>query len=337
MKVNRESLLSTLSAVKLGLASKEIMEQTKSFAFRNGRVWAYNDSLYTSAPSPVEDVEGAVPAEELQGLLAKMKDEEVDVTASGNEMLVAGRRTKAGIRLETEIKLPLAALDKKMKWQSVCADLLEGMCIVWPFATKSLSRPELACVHIGGGNVEATDNFQIARSPAKTGKEPVLVPAHHVPDVLAIGPVCMADRSEWLAFRNEGEVEVGVRLVEGEYPDLSPFLKPSKGMESVEFPAGLLETIERAEVFATAEFLQDERLDITFKDGHLKVRAKSDRGWIEETVRTRFKGAMQFAVGPSLLRMVLDRSNTVTVGDGRMLVCHGKAQFSVSLFTEEEP
>ena len=106
MKINREELLKVLDAVAPGLATKGLIEQTQSFIFKDGFVMTYNDeiSIRHSFTGPFE---GAVKAVELHQLLNKTKEKELEFEATQNELLIKGKRTWAGIRLEEKISLPL--------------------------------------------------------------------------------------------------------------------------------------------------------------------------------------------------------------------------------------
>ena len=80
MKIATSKIKEALAIVKPALANKEILEQTTSFAFLNGRVVTYNDEISISHPFE-SDFEGAVKAEELYGLLSRTTKEEVSLVS----------------------------------------------------------------------------------------------------------------------------------------------------------------------------------------------------------------------------------------------------------------
>ncbi len=63
--ISKKKLQEALEIVKPGLSNNEIIEQTTSFAFIDGRVITYNDELSISCPVEELNVQGAVKAEEL--------------------------------------------------------------------------------------------------------------------------------------------------------------------------------------------------------------------------------------------------------------------------------
>ena len=88
MKINKSELLKALNIVKPGLASKDMLEQTTSFAFLNGRVITYNDELSLSCPLKEIEFEGAIQAAELYAFVSKIKKEEIDLEKKENEIIL---------------------------------------------------------------------------------------------------------------------------------------------------------------------------------------------------------------------------------------------------------
>ena len=81
MKIDRKTMLATLESVRSGLSSfKELLEQSCSFVFKEGRVYTFNGEVSLNAElkmSEGNEVNFAVPAEDLVKLLAKLPDEEI--------------------------------------------------------------------------------------------------------------------------------------------------------------------------------------------------------------------------------------------------------------------
>ena len=62
MKIEREELLKVLSAIRPGLAKKDIVEQATHFIFTGQEVLTYNDQICISYPFET-DFECSVPAD----------------------------------------------------------------------------------------------------------------------------------------------------------------------------------------------------------------------------------------------------------------------------------
>ena len=92
MKINKETLKQALEIVKPGLANKEIMEQSTSFAFIDDKVVTYNDEICISHPVPDIGIKGVIKAEEMYNFLGKVKTEEITVTQEENEIVLKSGR-----------------------------------------------------------------------------------------------------------------------------------------------------------------------------------------------------------------------------------------------------
>ena len=90
--MKKAELIKALEAVRPGLANKEMIEQSTSFAFMKDRVVTYNDEISISYPIQDLDLTGAIKAEELYAFLSKAKTEDIDVEITDAEIrLKAGR------------------------------------------------------------------------------------------------------------------------------------------------------------------------------------------------------------------------------------------------------
>jgi len=107
LKINKSNLQKALEIVKPGLASKELIEQATSFAFINGCVITYNDEISISHPVDGLELEGAIQAEKLYSILTKLKTDEIEVTINDKEIILQSGKSKIGLTLQSEIKLPL--------------------------------------------------------------------------------------------------------------------------------------------------------------------------------------------------------------------------------------
>jgi len=142
-------VLNALAIVKPGLANSELIEQTTSFAFIEGKVVTYNDEISISHPVPEIKIEGAIKAEELYHLLNKIKRDEIELEIVGGEVQLKSGKIKAGIVMQKEVILPLDEIEEKSKWKKVpdgfldCIKFAMGAC-----GRDAVNQPVLTCVHI---------------------------------------------------------------------------------------------------------------------------------------------------------------------------------------------
>lgn len=314
MKINKTELLAALEAVKPGLSNKELIEQTTSFAFIKGSVVTYNDEISISHPIKGMDLEGAVQAEQLYKLLAKIKKEEIEIIQEANELRVESGKMKAGLTLQKEISLPLEETGGKKEWYPVPAKLLRHMKIAVGACSRDMSRPKLTCVHISKkGFVEGSDGFRIVQ--CVLGEELMvksfLLPAGSVGEVIKIDPIEIAEGSGWVHFRNVEKTILSCRILTEDYFDIDKFLD-STG-EPIKFPSTMNELLDRAGVFSKRDFVMDESVEISLGGNKLTIKSKSDTGWFTEEVNCKYAGKeITFAVTPYLLKDILNEMKECT-------------------------
>ncbi len=318
MKINRQSLLQTLKAIKPGLATKEMLEQSTSFVFQNGRAYTYNDEVAISHPVN-KGLSGAVLAKELYGLLDKYKDEELDITLTDTEMQIKGKRSSAGIALQAEISLPLDELGKIGKWKPLPKTFGEAINFCRFSASKDMIDPTLTCLNISGKFVESCNRFQITRYDMGTeldSKESLLLPASAASILAGYDPKEYTLTKGWAHFQNADKTVFSCRVGEGEFPDIGKFIKP-KGHE-FEFPKGLTEVLDKAGVFSVDNELNDPSIRIDLSKGKLAVESSNGVGWFKERVRAVYDGPdVCFEANPEFLMKMLPiiKMASITVGD----------------------
>ena len=164
MKIKRQELINVLSLVNPGLAQKAIIEQSECFIFQGGRVFTFNDEVAVSHPLEL-DVEGAVNGKKLLDTLKKGADEEVDIFVEGGMLRLHGKKSRVGIKMDEDVKLPFAEVGENAK--AAWATLPEDFCAAVRFClfstSRDASRPLLTCVHVKDGVAESCDNFRLTR------------------------------------------------------------------------------------------------------------------------------------------------------------------------------
>lgn len=318
--MKKQNLLTALEIVKPGLASKEMIEQSTSFAFINGRVVTYNDEISISHPVEELEISGAVQAEELHKLLNRLKEDEIEVEIKGNEFLLESGRTKAGLTLQEEIKLPLEEIGETGRWKTIPEDFLKYVRRAMATCSNDMSRPVLTCVHVNTeGIIEGSDGFRITHCqlgnemPVKT----FLLPASAAVQVVQIEPMQIAIGNGWIHFRTEKDTILSCRVFEDKFPDTSSFMKV-EGVE-ITLPKQIDEILERAAVFAKRDHFLDESVTITIENKHITVSSKSDAGWFTESARIRYNDSpITFSITPYLLQDILKETKVCMICENRL-------------------
>jgi len=317
--MKKQDLLTALETVKPGLASKEMIEQSTSFAFMGGRVVTYNDEISLSYPTDLQ-IEGAIQAEELYKLLNRLKEDEIEVEIKGNELRLESGNTKAGLTLQEEIKLPLEEIGETGKWKTLPEDFLKHVKRAVLSCTNDMSRPVLTCVHITKeGIIEGSDSHQITRCqlekemPVKT----FLLPVSATVEVIRLRPIKVAEGDGWIHFQTDEGTILSCRVFEDTFPDTAPFMEV-EGVEII-LPKAIDEILDRAAVFAKRDHFLDESVVLTLKDKRVLVESKSGVGWFKESARMRYSDSpISFTITPYLLKDILKETSTCVICKDRL-------------------
>lgn len=315
--MNKTNLQQALEMVKPGLANKEMIEQSTSFAFREGRVISYNDEISISHPVEGLEVVGAVKAEELYKLLAKLSQEEIEIEITGNEIILGWGKAKAGLTLQSEIVLPLEELGETGTWKALPEGFTDALKFVMPSASTDMSRPSLTCINVRkDGIIEASDGIRVTRMVIN--QLPVtdfLIPATTARDLIKYPVNRVASGDGWIHFRTEEGTIFSCRIFEGIFPDIDKAGIMNVEGEEIEFPKGLSEVIERAAIFARREHSVDEEITISIADKKITVEGQSDCGWLKETANIRYAGEpIGVVIHPTFLNEMLSKIRHCIIG-----------------------
>lgn len=321
MIINKKQLQEALEIVKPGLANKEVIEQSTSFAFIKGRVVTYNDEISLSHPVPGLELTGAILAENLYKFLSKVKKDDIDVSIEQNEIRMTAGRSLVGLTLQHEIKLPLdEGLQKKGKWKPIPEKLIEAIKFTMGVCSRDMSQPVLTCVHINKeGIVEASDGYRVAQY--QIGQElPIdtfLIPATSAVELVKLSPTQIAEGNGWVHFQTEEKTIMSCRVADETYPNTGPHLMV-KGA-SIILPKTLNEALERAMVFSKREHLLDECVQIELVDRQIILRAHSESGWFEETLNMKYSDdPISFSITPYLLQNILKKTQSCILSKNKL-------------------
>lgn len=333
MKINRKQLLETLNQLKPGLANKEIIEQSTSFIFAEGRVLTYNDEVAVQCPVEGIGFVGAVKAKEFTALLEKLKDEEIDINVADNgaELVVTTKKASAGIRLEqdtTSIHDILKGVGEPEEWWDLPSTFLPAALFCSFSAGSDMTKPLLTCLCFSGRDAWSSDNFRATHYDMGAAaelqfQEPLLIPATTVKELKSYNPIEFSTTNGWAHFRTDAGVVFSCRVMEGAYPEeaLRRIVFPAKGTveQKVKLPEGMAEALERAGIFSSGtanKIANDNRVSISLSEGGLTLRGEGPAGWFEETSRVRYQGGdVEFEVSPDVLLEILTHTHEATIGE----------------------
>lgn len=329
MQVNREELIGALKIVKPGLAKRELIEQSTSFAFLGDRVVTYNDEVSISHPvHNLTDLKGAVNAEELFNLLERISKEDIEITIGDSTLNIKSGRIKSALALKSEIVLPIEEIQGKKNWHQLPEGFVEAIKHTAYSCSKDPSSPALTCIHMNGTLTESSDNVRLAQYylDESVPGSPFLLPGTSARTLLkypiekiAIGTKSDdAPANQWSHFLTSDGTTLSCRLLATKYPNTSKATKATDGME-ITMPPRMIKALDRAEVFADRPNEIDEEVEIRLVQDKITVRAHSETGWVEEDLRIKYDGEdISFAVHPTLLKKICDQKNRCVISKSRM-------------------
>lgn len=321
MKINKKELEQALALVKPGLASKESIEQSTSFVFSQGKVITFNDEISIAHPVKDLELEGAIHADEFYNFISKVKKEEIEMTLANGQILFTTVKTKAGLTLQEKILLPLKSIGKKGKWYDLPADFLHYLSLAIGSCSNDMNRPILTCVNITKeGKIIGSDSYRLMLCDMEQ-EMPVdtfLLPAEAAVQVVKLKPNKIAAGEGWVHFQTEKGTELSCRVFEDTYPNTSAY-ETIEGVE-LSFPKTMPEILDEVWVFAKRDHILDEMIIITVDNNRMKVKAKSDTGWIEKEANLKYDNEkVTFSITPYLLRDILKETYDFMLSDNAII------------------
>lgn len=327
--INREEFLHSLESVQPGLSTREIIEQSSCFVFKDGKIITYNDEVACSVDTEAK-ISGAVQSAPLLAILRKLVEETVNLEETEGELVIHGKKRKAGIRRESTVLLPVDKVEAPTKWKSIHSDFLEGIGIVQHCASKDESQFALTCIHLHPNHIEACDNFQVTRVKIDTGvKASTLVRRDSIKHIITMGIIEFCESETWIHFRNPNGLVLSCRRYIETYPDLKKILTFTG--HPITLPKGLGEAAEKASIFS-AESSDDNQVSVELRPGKLRIRGQGASGWFQEIKKLKYDGPdLSFLVAPSLLIELTKKHTDAEITDGRLRVNGGKWKYITCL------
>lgn len=341
MKTTKTNLKTALEIVRPGLATKELIEQSTSFAFLSGHVATYNDEISIMHPldKTLKGLSGAVKAEEFYNLLNKLKQEEIEITLTEAEIQITAGKSRAGLTLQQEVKLPLSEVGDIGEFTPLTDDFCKALQFTSNAAGTDMSRPILTCVNVTPkGFMEASDGYRICRTGFKKlpFKTPFLIPSAAVKHITGMKPTGISLGSGWLHFQNEQGTILSCRTFNEEFPDVAPHMVVSDGVELM-LPKTITEMLERAQVFSKKDHSADEAIDCEVKDKQFTITGQNEYGWYEESTPVRYTGdEFSFTVTPYLLKDILGKTGQAVIGQNKIRF-EGEGWEFIAMLREASP
>jgi hypothetical protein len=325
MKINRKEFQTLLERVRPGLASKEIIEQSTSYVFKDGQVFTYNDSVAVSAPLPngkALGLEGAIEATRLYKVISDdvVTADELEVEMTDKHLKLQAPRREAKVARESKVTLPLEELKYPMKWIKINPEITEAIRACLFSVGKDMTRPKLTCIHITPDKIESCDDFRATVYPMDTQiNDPIMLPGAAARTLIGYKITGYNETGGWLHFI-EGDTGIifSTRTYSEDYPNLDAMLEEPG--ETYKLPDDISALLTGAGVFADGDYSFDERVQLSLKKGELVVKGIDDYGQFTGSSRMRYKGEpVSVYVNPDILREIVDKAGEMGVGENLLV------------------
>lgn len=297
--VMRKGLVDVLNQVKPGIGNKESDIQATCLVFDDGMVYSYNDELSVTQylPKGLKDVCCAVQAKELIALLSKLKDEEIDLFLDGTALHIHGKRAKAELVIEREIRMPIGDIKYPKKLYDLPEDFGRALKLCLPIVGRDLSLPLSTCLHLNGDLMEASDVDKAARYIFNTKfpfDDAIFLPGTAARHLTQYKLEAVAVTKGWIHFETADNVLLSCRTYyKGQqFANLTPLLD-QKGTD-IELPTELADAMDRSGIFTASAEAGDSESDqyvlVTIEDDWCIVQGEGAVGRYTEKVRLKYSG-----------------------------------------------
>ena len=322
MIVQKKDIVHALEKVKPGLASKEMIEQSTSFAFMGERIVTYNDEISLSHPIPNMKITGAIKADEFYKLLSKIKNEEIEMEVSKSTISIKAGKFKSEFTMQQEIKLPIEEIGEIKKFKKLPDNFIDAIKFTMFSCSSDMSKPILTCIAVHKeGFTESNDDH---RGTKYNMNEEVpfsfLIPASSAKELVKFKVKSVAKGEGWIHFKTEEDTIFSCRVLNDAYPDSSKIYKV-KDKKKIDFPKSINEMLDRASVFSKREFYLLEEVQVSLKDNYLKIRSEAmdGTGWSEEKAKVKYTDEpIEFSINPNFLFDIIKSVRSCSLGKDRI-------------------
>lgn len=333
MKINRTELLNVLNMIKPGVTTKELIEGSSHFIFRDSRVFSFNDQITISSHSPV-NLNCTVPSDTFYSLLNKIQEEEICLEVEDDLLKMTNVSESLKVRLnvlkETEASKILSSLSLEdlNSWENLPEDFAEGVSLCMFSVSKDATLGWMTCIWISGSTILSSDDLRITKFEMKEKiPDSFFLPLSSLVALLKFNPTKYCLRSGWAHFKNDEEVIFSSRILDTTEPeeDIESFF----AIEGTELlflnNESFKNAVKRVEVIEDKIQVFDRKVLIKVEEKDVVVQGqREDVGWIEEKIQieTGVKDAhFLFQINPTFFLEAIEKISPLVLilGEGSCL------------------
>lgn len=315
MKIETKKLTNICNKLKVGIAQKDIVEQSKGITFDGDHIFTFDGNIYIFYPFET-DFKCCIPADEFIKIISDIKSESLFMDLKDEKFSIKGKNIKA---LLNTIEINKENVINKTPDLNKLPSNFKEALITCSFSASPDVSSYLNGICIRGDKVWASDDYRISVFIMESEINfPQLLPLSSVISLKNFDIVKYGIEDNKVYFQDKDKSLFCSRLLqEEEYEDPSDHFD-FEG-ERIRFPLEIKELIKKSSILAEGDFDIDKKIVVKIEDGKLTCKGSNDMGWIEASIKIKSNKSIEFLINPQFFLQILDETKTSTVGEDRIL------------------
>ena len=315
MKVNTKEFLNILRLLKPGVAHKEIINQAQHFLFTENTISSYNDKIFISHYFE-HPFNCSVKAEDLYNLISSITNEEIELEMKDNQFLVTSKNTKSGFASFSEGDL-FEIINKlnndysTLDWKSLPEDFIQGLSICMFSVSKDSMKGVLSGISVNKEGIISSDDYRITKYQLnETINDSFILPLSSAIELINFSITKYAITESWAHFLTDTKVRFSVRLLTGDYPDVSEYLSMNeKPKTELKFPEKTNELIRHLSTMTEGDTVIEKKLQVVLENKTATFGVeKKGLFWAKKDIPIDyFDEKLTFLVNPVFFYQVLEK------------------------------
>lgn len=315
MKIETKKLTDICNKLKVGIAQKDIVEQSKGVTFDGEHIFTFDGNIYIFHPFET-DFKCCVPADEFIKIISDIKSEKISIDLKEDKFSIIGPNIKA---LLNTIEINKEnVINKTPNLRKLPSNFKEAL-ITCSFSASPDVSSYLNGICIRDDKVWASDDYRISVFTMESEIDsPLLLPLSSVVSLKNFDIIKYGIEDNKVYFQDTDKSLFCSRLLqEDDYKDPSDHFD-FEG-ERIRFPLEIKELIKKSSILAEGDFDIDKKIVVKLEDGKLSCKGSNDRGWIKASINIKSNKSIEFLINPQFFLQILDETKTSTVGEDRIL------------------
>lgn len=304
----KEIIKNLLPATK----GKNASSQAEWVFFKDKFVGTFNDKMAVSWDLELDEIYCSVSATDLDKVLSGIKEEEINISLTDNELILSATGTKAKISVFKEankIEEFYNSFDfDDLDWEDLPENFIPQLNLA-KFSTSNneFDPQNLFCVLIDNDFIYSGNGYRCTKMKCDSGFN-CLIPKQAVEQIIKFPEInTYAITNNWIHFANETGGIISSKIVKGNFPNITKILDSFPGGSRIELSKTLVNPLKEIDILLAkdADFLKT--VNITIEKGRTIIKGKKEGLDIEKIIPNKFKdNKTPFDISPVFLKDLLE-------------------------------